>query len=162
MKKTLAAIFCGIAAMLGIALLSLGQSINSEWHLLMAPFGASAVLLFAAPLSPFSQAKNVIGGHVLTATIGLVFAQYIDLGVWTVAVSTGLAITTMVVTNTVHPPAGANPILVIQSQHGWAFLVEPVLLGATGLVVCAKLFERLKAYFDQRKNLKSTESHRAC
>lgn len=161
MKKILTAILGGMAATLGIALLSLGQSMNSGWQLLMAPFGATAVLLFAAPLSPFSKPINVIGGHVLTATIGLLFAEYIDFGAWTVAVATGLAITMMVVTNTLHPPAGANPILIIQSQQGWEFLMEPVLLGAIGLVVSAKAFEKMKVYFQQHKRLKTPDSQEA-
>ena len=115
----------------------------------MAPFGATAVLLFAAPLNPFSKPINVIGRHVLTATIGLLFVEYIDFGAWTVAIATGLAITMMVVTNTLHPPAGANPILIIQSQQGWEFLLEPVLLGLIGLVASAKVNEKIKVYFHQ-------------
>lgn len=158
MKKILIAILGGTAAMIGIGLLSIGQSINSGWQLLMAPFGATAVLLFAAPLSPFSKPLNVIGGHLITATIGLLFAEYIDFGAWTVAVATGLAITVMVITNTLHPPAGANPILIIQSQQGWVFLLEPVLLGAIGLVISAKLFEKMKIYFHQYKRLKAPDS----
>lgn len=151
----------GMAATLGIALLSLGQSMTSDWQLLMAPFGATAVLLFAAPLSPFSKPLNVIGGHVLTATIGLLFAEYIGFGAWAVAVATGLAITMMVLSNTLHPPAGANPILIIQSQQGWWFLMEPVLLGAIGLVVSAKVFEKVKVYFYQQKNLNTSGRHKA-
>ena len=161
MKKIFTAILGGVAAMLGIALLSLGQSMNAGWQLLMAPFGATAVLLFAAPLSPFSKTLNVIGGHLLTATIGLLFAEYIDFGSWTVAVATGLAIALMVITNTLHPPAGANPILIIQSQQGWTFLMEPVLLGAIGLVISAKVFEKMKVYFHQYKRLKTPDSQEA-
>lgn len=154
MKKILIAILGGTAAMMGIGLLSIGQSMNSGWQLLMAPFGATAVLLFAAPLSPFSKPLNVIGGHLITATIGLLFAEYIDFGAWTVAAATGLAITAMVITNTLHPPAGANPILIIQSQQGWIFLLEPVLLGAIGLVISAKVFEKTKDYFNKHTQAK--------
>ena len=157
MNKTFTAILGGGAATLGIAILSLGQSMISGWQLLMAPFGATAVLLFAAPLSPFSKTLNVIGGHVLTATIGLLFVEFIGFGGWSVAMATGLAITMMVITNTLHPPAGANPILIIQSQQGWGFLLEPVLLGAIGLVLIAKIFERMKGYFNQRKQPKATK-----
>lgn len=127
------------------------------WQLLMAPFGATAVLLFAAPQSPFSKPLNVIGGHLLTATIGLLFATHIDVGMWTVALATGSAITLMPLTNTLHPPAGANPILIIQSQQGWSFLIEPVLLGAIGLVISAKAFEKLRAYIKERNKLHSVE-----
>lgn len=161
MKKILTAMLGGMAAMLGIFLLSISESMNHGWQLLMAPFGATAVLLFAAPLSPFSKPLNVIGGHVLTAIIGLLFAAYIDLGVWTVAMATGLAITVMVVTNTLHPPAGANPILIIQTQQSWGFLMEPVLLGAIGLVISAKIFDKVKAYFEQGKHLKSSDTQKA-
>jgi CBS-domain-containing membrane protein len=133
----------GVGAMLGIALLSFGQSIDTDLLLLMAPFGATAVLLFAAPQSPFSKPINVIGGHLLTALVGLLFVHYIDLGLWTIPIATGLSISLMVLTNTLHPPAGANPILIIQSQQTWFFLIDPVLLGALGLVLISGPFRKL-------------------
>lgn len=153
MNKILTSVLGGSAAVLGIALLSFGESMNPGWKLLMAPFGATAVLLFAAPQSPFSKPLNVVGGHVLTATVGLIFGAYVDFGMWTIAVATGSAIALMVLTNTLHPPAGANPMLIIQSQQGWGFLLEPVLLGAMGLVFVAKVFEKLRVYFRQTANV---------
>ena len=144
-------ITAGLAATLVIASLSVAQSMNLGWQLLMAPFGATAVLLFAAPQSPFSKPFNVIGGHLLTAIIGLVCANYLDIGLWGLGLATGLAITLMILTDTLHPPAGANPILIIQTQQSWGFLLDPVLLGAVGLVLSARVFEKLKVFFTQNK-----------
>lgn len=158
MKNIFTAILGGFAATLAIAVLALGQSMNNGGQLLMAPFGATAVLLFAAPLSPFSKNLNVVGGHFLTATIGLLFVEFIGFGIWAVAMATGLAITTMVITNTLHPPAGANPILIIHSQQGWEFLLEPVLIGAIGLVLSAKMIERMKGYFYQQKKQRTLDN----
>ena len=158
MKKLITSIQSGIAATLGIALLAIGQSVTADWLLLMAPFGATAVLLFAAPQSPFSKPMNVIGGHLLTAFIGLLFLHYIDLGIWTIPVATGLSIALMMLTNTVHPPAGANPILIIQSQQSWLFLIDPVLVGAIGLVSISIVIGKVNHYLNQRKqpNLANT------
>lgn len=158
MEKLKTSIQSGMAATLGIALLSIGQSVNTDWLLLMAPFGATAVLLFAAPQSPFSRPLNVIGGHLLTAFIGLLFIHYIDIGVWTIPLATGLSIALMILTNTVHPPAGANPILIIQSQQSWLFLIDPVLVGAIGLVLMSIAIRKVNHYLGQRKqpNLANT------
>lgn len=145
MKQLITVTKAGFGAMLGIAVLAYGQTILTDWHLLIAPFGASAVLLFAVPESPLTRPMNVIGGHVLTSTIGLVFAGYVGVCPWSLALATGMAVSLMILTRTIHPPAGANPILVMLSRPGWDFLFSPVLIGAVLMVVVAKTYTRLCA-----------------
>lgn len=106
---------------------------------LMAPFGATAVLVFGVPQSPLAKPKNVIGGHMLTAMIGVVFSYYsadsADSAIM-IGLAVGIAITLMMITKTIHPAAGANPILIIESSQSWDFLIMPVLAGTVFIVVC--------------------------
>lgn len=102
----------------------------------MAPFGATAVLVFGVPTSPLARARNVIGGHLITAFIGVVFVNFVGVSPFEIAIASGLAISLMMLTRTVHPAAGANPILIMQSLQSWDFLVMPVLTGTVFIVLC--------------------------
>jgi CBS-domain-containing membrane protein len=101
----------------------------------MAPFGATTVLVFGLPKSPLAQPKNVIFGHLLTAIIGLCFVSLSIIEPWTMALATGLGVSLMLLTNTTHPPAGANPLLILMTQQDWPFLFNPVLVGAISIVL---------------------------
>ncbi len=75
---------------------------------IMAPFGATCVILFAAPQSPLAQPRNVIVGHLLTAGVGLAMLYGVGNESWMIALAVGLAIMLMQVCRAVHPPAGAS------------------------------------------------------
>jgi len=102
---------------------------------LMAPFGATAVLVFGVPQSPLAMPKNVIGGDMLTAMIGVVFSYYSADSAIMIGLAVGIAITLMIITKTIHPAAGANPILIIESGQSWDFLIMPVLAGTVLIVL---------------------------
>jgi len=108
--------------------------------LILGSFGASCVLLFGYPDAPFSQPRNVIFGHLLSSLIGLAFLTLFGPHWWSVALSAGTAIAFMMLTRTVHPPAGSNPIIVFLTQPSWGFLVFPTLVGAIVLVVIALIY----------------------
>lgn len=59
---------------------------------------------------------------------------------WSLGLAVGVAIVAMMVTRTVHPPAGSNPVIVFLSHPGWSFLFFPVLAGAVLLTFVALLF----------------------
>jgi CBS-domain-containing membrane protein len=134
MNKFSSALIAGLGAFIAIAVLALLQSTSGEDLWLMAPFGATTVLVFGVPNSPLAQAKNVIFGHVITAFIGLCFVSMAMTGAWSMALATGLGVFMMLLTNTTHPPAGANPLLIILTQQDWFFLFNPVLIGAITIV----------------------------
>lgn len=142
MSKILQPIYAGIAATVAIAALAYLDSyfVGAIW--LMAPFGATAVLVFGLPQSPLAQPKNVVLGHVLTATVGLVFVEYVGVYPWSLALATGLSISLMLLTKTTHPPAGANPILVMLLNPGWSFLLTPVLAGALIIAGIGYLYKK--------------------
>jgi CBS-domain-containing membrane protein len=111
--------------------------------ILMAPLGASAVLAFGVPDSPLAQPRNIVGGHVLTAFIGLVFLEAFGADWWSMGGAVATAIAAMQVTRTVHPPAGANPLLIMVLGASWDFLFIPVLAGSMILAACAVVFNNL-------------------
>ncbi|HZC18028.1 MAG TPA: HPP family protein, partial [Caulobacteraceae bacterium] len=118
------ALVSGLGGTLAIFILAEASDL-AHAALLIAPFGASCVLVFALPQSPLAQPRNVIGGHLISAVVGL--AAYALLGAhpWSFAIGVGLAIAAMQITGTVHPPAGADPIVVILAKAGWLFLLSP-------------------------------------
>ncbi len=117
-----------------IAALAHAQSLP----LLMAPFGATCVLLFAAPDTPLAQPRNVIGGHLVSSLVGLLFLKYVGAGPLEMGLAVGLAIALMQATRTLHAPAGADPLVVLMSgKVGWSFLFAPVFASAVILVLVA-------------------------
>lgn len=106
--------------------------------LLMAPFGATCVLLFAAPAAPLAQPRNVVVGHLLSALVGMIILHFFGTGLWQMAVGVGVAIAIMQLFRAVHPPAGANPLVVLTAGiEDWTFLITPVLAGSLILVAIA-------------------------
>jgi CBS-domain-containing membrane protein len=138
-KAVALAFFGGFLAIAVIALLA--QSLNVA--LVLGSFGASCVLVFGYPDVPFSQPRNVIIGHVLSTVIGLVFAHLCGPHWWSVALAVGSAIAAMMLTRTVHPPAGSNPVIVFLMQPGWGFALFPTLSGAVILVLVALFYHNL-------------------
>ncbi|WNR46971.1 HPP family protein [Paenibacillus roseipurpureus] len=108
----------------------------------MAPFGASYVIAFALPQSPLAQPRSLIGGHVLSTLVGLCALSAFGVHTWSLALAVGAAITLMQLTRTLHPPAGADPLLVMLTGAGWSFLLTPVLLGAALIVLVALGYHR--------------------
>lgn len=136
-------LLAGLGAMLCITVLSsLGNAVQSPvW--LMAPFGATMVILFGMPESPLAQPRNIIVGHMLTTAIGLSVAALAGVSPWSMGLAVGLALSLMLVTNTTHPPAGANPLVVMLAGEHWDFLITPVATGAFLIVVFGVLYHRL-------------------
>jgi CBS-domain-containing membrane protein len=115
------------------------------YSLLMAPFGATLVLIFATPDSPLAKPRNVIGGHLLAAAVALVLLHLFGHDALVTAAAVALSILLMIRTHTIHPPAGATALVVMMTQPGWLFLLTPVAAGAVGLVLLAKAYHRFLA-----------------
>ncbi len=111
--------------------------------LVLGSFGASCVLIFGFPESPFSQPRNVILGHVISSFIGLLCLALFGAVWWSMALALATAIAAMQITRTVHPPAGSNPLIVMMTSPHWAFLLFPTLAGAVILVAVAVIFNNL-------------------
>ncbi len=132
----------GISGVIAIATLALlSQWTDSLW--LMAPFGATCVLLFSIPASPLSQPINVIVGHLISSSIGLTLHTLLPTSWWAIALAAGLALSAMAALRVTHPPAGADPLVVFLENPGWDYLGFPVLSGSVLLVVVAWIFHRI-------------------
>jgi CBS-domain-containing membrane protein len=137
-----AALVSGLGGGAAIWLLaSAGQILHLA--LLIAPFGATCVLLFALPAAPVAQPRNVIGGHLLSSMVGLSVLALTGPGPLACALGVGGAIAAMQITKTLHPPAGADPLVIIAAGASWPFLAIPLLPGAAALVLLAFLYHRL-------------------
>jgi len=110
---------------------------------LMAPFGATCVLLFSVPASPLSQPANVIGGHVVSTAIGLLVHTLMPVEWWSLGLSVGLAIAAMAALRLTHPPAGADPLVVLFESPDWLVLIFPVALGSALLIAIAWVVHRI-------------------
>lgn len=146
MNQYVSALLAGVGASITLGLLLMVEANVESVALIMAPFGATAVLVFGLPQSPLAQPKNVIFGHLITAVIGITFSQYVGVTPVSLATATGLSITCMLVSKTTHPPAGANPILIMLAGHGWSFLVTPVLIGSVVIVLMSKGLQKVQRY----------------
>ncbi|MBM7455015.1 CBS-domain-containing membrane protein [Oceanisphaera litoralis] len=104
----------GLAAFVAVILLSYLKSWG-HFMVLSAPLGATLVLLLLLPSAPLSRPKNVILGHLLTTGVAVIGMALIHDPMLGLATCFGLGITLMVLTDTLHPPAGANPILIYLS-----------------------------------------------
>lgn len=135
-----------LGAVLAIWLLCQSAVWLQGYSLLMAPFGATLVLIFATSDSPLAQPRNVIGGHLLAATVALALLHGFGNGAEVTAAAVGLSILLMFRTHTVHPPAGATALVVMMTKPGWLFLLTPVAAGAIGLVLLAKCYHRYCAH----------------
>ena len=137
-----------LGAMFGIGItaficLKIAGTAASPW--LVAPLGASAVLLFAVPASPLAQPWPIIGGNVLSAIVGVIAAQSIPSTPIAAAVAVGGAILLMSLLRCLHPPGGAAALTAViggKSIAGLGFLfplipigLNSVLLVLTGLMV---------------------------
>ncbi|PIT13046.1 hypothetical protein BGI32_11855 [Snodgrassella alvi] len=111
---------------------------------IMAPFGATCVLLFAVPKAPLAQPRSVIGGHFISALVGILFINLFGNGILSIALAVGISIALMQFLRVVHAPAGANPILIMMSGiTDYSFLLTPVLIGSVLLVLVALIVNNI-------------------
>jgi CBS domain-containing membrane protein len=147
----------------GIAIMGL---LNSKYFnpvdnvFIIASFGASAVLIYGVINSPLAQPRNLIGGHVISAFIGVTVHKLIPGEVWLAsALSVSTAIVLMQVTKTLHPPGGATALLAnIGSEKvislGYLFVLTPILSGAVILLLVAIFFNNRTSHRSYPKNKK--------
>ena len=139
----------GFGAFLCISALAYLNSYDESNLWLIPPFGASMVLVMAVHESPLAHPKNVFFGHIISAFSGVFIYTILGFSFFSVGLGVGLAIFLMMATKTVHPPAGANPIIAILGAKGVGFLMIPVAAGAAFIVLFAIIYNQLmkRKYF---------------
>ena len=146
MKNNLIA---GFGGFLCIAVLSYLNSLDETNLWLIPPFGASMVLVMAVNESPLAHPKNVFFGHLISAFAGVLVFWILGYSAISLGLGVGLAIFLMMITDTIHPPAGANPIIAILGAKGMSFIIMPVAIGAFFIVLFAVIYNKLlhRKYF---------------
>ena len=139
MKKYESMLIGALGATLGIVLLQV-LSETSNIALLVAPFGATFVLVFALPESPLVKPRNIIGGYLIATIIGITFYQLMGNNPLSLGLAFGLSFVLMQLTKTLHPPAGSVPLLIMFSEIDWSFVISPILLGVILILIYEKFY----------------------
>ena len=128
--KFIKASLAGIFSAFTIGVLTLITYKTELGLFLAASFGSSMVLLYGFPESPFAQPKNIFFGHLITALVGVIFINFIQLPIFLIIpVAVGFGIFLMIILDVVHPPAGGNPIMVIIGSASFDYLFSPIITG---------------------------------
>ena len=130
-------------AFLCMFLIAYFNTIDKSNIWLIPPFGASLVLVMAVHNSPLASPRNVFFGHVLSASSGVLMFYFFENTALSIALGLALAIMAMQITNTVHPPAGANPIIAILGAKTFEFVIMPVAIGASFIVIFALIYNKI-------------------
>ncbi|WP_370274716.1 HPP family protein [Pararhodobacter marinus] len=142
----------GLGALIGLGLAGLfvlsPQGDPRLGLYLVAPFGATSVLLFAVPNSPLAQPWSAVVGNTVAALVGVAVCLTVPDPTLRVALAVGLSVTATILCRAVHPPAGAVAMTAAMSPDaiahlGFWFALTPVALGTVVLVLLATLYARL-------------------
>lgn len=122
---------------------------ESDLVFLIGSFGASCVLVYGVIQSPLAQPRNLVGGHLVSAIIGVTIQKMLPDLIWVAApLAVSLSIVFMQITKTLHPPGGATALIAVTGSAeiknlGYFYVISPVLSGALILLVIALIFNNL-------------------
>lgn len=139
--------FLGASAGIGIiAFIQSHYLPKIENIFLIGSFGASCVLIYGAIESPLAQPRNLIGGHLISAVIGVSVYQIFPDIIWiTAPLAVALSTIFMQFTKTLHPPGGATALIAVIGTEkikslGYLYVLSPILTGTFILLVIALIF----------------------
>tara|TARA_B100000678_G_scaffold276408_1_gene269180 strand:- start:210 stop:668 length:459 start_codon:yes stop_codon:yes gene_type:complete len=132
-----------LGAFLCIFLIAYFNSVDETNIWLIPPFGASLVLVMSVHDSPLAQPRNVFFGHILSASSGVFLFYLLGNSPISISLALSLAIILMMITKTIHPPAGANPIIAILGAKSFEFVIMPVATGALFIVIFAFIYNKI-------------------
>ena len=155
--------FTFLGSFMGIGLIGFMNSQHLQAHdnmFLIGSFGASSVLIYGIINSPFSQPRNLIGGHLISAIVGVTIHKLIPQELWlSCATAVSLSIVLMQMTKTLHPPGGATALIANLGSEkiqdlGYFYVLSPVLSGVLILLIVALVFNNLTEHREYPSNKK--------
>ncbi len=133
-----------LVAGLGATWLSPGDGHHALATALVAPLGASAVLVFVVPSSQLAQPWSVIGGNTLSALVGVACAIWVPHAALAAALAVGLSVALMLALRCLHPPGGASALLmVLMGSQDFGVALQPVLMDSVLMVAAGLLYNNL-------------------
>ena len=140
-----------IGAFVGIGLVGYIQSSYlsvADNSFLVGSFGASAVLIYGVIDSPLAQPRNLLGGHVLSAMLGVTANHFVPVVWLAAALAVSSSIVLMQVTKTLHPPGGATALIAVIGTDkvknlGYLYVLSPILSGVVILLLVALIFNNV-------------------
>ena len=141
-----------VGAFIGVGLVSFlhfNLVSGTDLVMLIGSFGASAVLLYGAIGSPLAQPRNLLGGHVFSAVVGVSCFRLFSSQLWLAsAIAVATAIAVMQMTGTVHPPGGATALIAVIGSDkihalGFMYVLVPVGVGAVLMLIVALVVNKL-------------------
>ena len=163
-----------LGSFIGIGIIAYIQSktlLHSDVVYLIGSFGASSVLVYGVIQSPLAQPRNLVGGHLVSAIVGVTISKFIPDILWlTAPLAVSISIVLMQVTKTLHPPGGATALIAVIGSPkikmlGYWYVLYPVLSGVLILLIVALIFNNMtsnryypnhKKYHQFRKRIVST------
>ncbi|MBX3553606.1 MAG: HPP family protein [Pseudolabrys sp.] len=121
----------------------LAASETTHFPLLLIPFGTSILVVFGSPEATPAQPRSLIGGHLVSAAVGLLVLKIAGPHAWAAATAVGLSMVAMHLTRTFHPPAGIDPLIIVVNNMPLTYFLLPVAVGALTLALFAGLWHRL-------------------
>ncbi len=146
-------VISGLAGLVGIGLI---MAVSAQFLAprdlpwVVASMGASAVLLFAVPHGPLSQPWNFVGGHLISAFLGITIAHLVPDKVLASGLAVGVAISVMYITRCLHPPGGATALSAVASGPavhalGYQYMVTPILINVVVMLSWALFINNVLA-----------------
>ncbi|MFV8342783.1 HPP family protein [Flavobacterium sp. XS2P39] len=141
-----------LGSFIGIGLIAYVQSktlLHSDVVYLIGSFGASSVLVYGVIQSPMAQPRNLVGGHLVSAIVGVTVAKFVPEILWlTAPLAVSFSIVLMQITKTLHPPGGATALIAVIGSPkikilGYWYVLYPVLSGVLILLIIALIFNNM-------------------
>lgn len=126
----------GVATAIAVGILEMA-ALTTGTPYWQVPFVTSIALVIGLPYAEASSRRALIGGHIVASLVGYAVLYTLGSSILTAALACGLAVTAMLVTRTMHPPAAVNPFLVVNENLGLGFLLGTTIPGAILLAVFA-------------------------
>jgi CBS-domain-containing membrane protein len=142
-SKKFEPIIMGLLASIIIGVLAFLSFETSTGFWLMFSFGSSTLIVLIFYESEFAQPGNILFGHLLGIVIGILFNEFFGISFITLGLAVGTTITFMMYFKVIHPPAAANPLIALFADVSLEYIMFPVIVGATVIILLSVIINKL-------------------